>query len=62
MNKKAQLIIKTNKMMRNIVINMMIDEVIKKYGFENIETIKFCKVAEKNNFNLIKAYFHKIMK
>lgn len=47
---------------RTKMINIMIDEVIRRFGFEHKNTIYFCTIAEKaSNIDLIKKVFHKLM-
>lgn len=52
----------SNKTMRDLIKDSMIDEVITKYGFNHPITIKFTKMVETtSNFKLIKATFRSIM-
>lgn len=44
------------------MINRMIDEICRAYGFEAKETIRFCVLCEKtNNYNLIQKKYHKLV-
>lgn len=44
------------------MVNRMIDEVCRAYGFEAKETIRFCLFCEKtSNYNLIKKKYHKLI-
>lgn len=48
------------------IYDKMVDEVIKKYGFEAEETIKFCKLCELKNHiddfdNFLKSFFNQLM-
>lgn len=44
------------------MINRMIDEVCRTYGFEAKETIRFCAFCEKSsNYNLIQKKYHKLV-
>ncbi len=44
------------------MINRMIDEVCRTYGFEAKETIRFCTFCERSsNYNLIQKKYHKLV-
>ena len=43
-------------------IREMQNRVIRKEGFESNKTIKFFKICEKNNIEMIRKEFNKIMK
>lgn len=50
------------KTMKDLVIEQMVDEVCRRYGFEAKVTISFCFLCERtNNFNLIKKKYNKII-
>lgn len=50
------------KTMKDLVVEQMVDEVCRRYGFEAKVTISFCFLCERtNNFNLIKKKYNKII-
>lgn len=44
------------------VRELMIDNVIRRYGFENKKTIKFCRVAETEPIEEVERVYHLLMK
>ena len=46
---------------REKIIDFMITDIIRKYGFEHPSTIAFCKIAECHSLKVIKACYKRIM-
>lgn len=50
------------KKLKDIVIEKMIDDVCRRYGFESKVTIDFCNLCVKTkNYNLIKKRYQKLI-
>ena len=48
--------------MRKKVLEMMMGDICKRFGLEDVRTIKFCRLAENsNNYKLIRLAYKKLL-